>query len=111
MPRLMAPNCELACKGSVLFPVSNSALNRTPNIDCYWVGAVPNVKVTMTMLNWEIEVESRPLWGLGFLGLRVKGLGGLLVFGIQCVVWLILPFRSASPSCRPPGKKGKTPSA
>ena len=63
MPRLMAPNCELACKGSVLLPLSNSwiliilwlyiALNRTPNIDCYWEVAVPNVKVTMTMINWE----------------------------------------------------------
>ena len=47
-----------SCYYWVLPPLSNSwiinilelhiALNRTPNIDCYWVGAVPNVT---TMLN------------------------------------------------------------
>ena len=41
------------CRDWVLTPLSNSwiitilwlciALNRTPNIDCYWVGAIPNV--------------------------------------------------------------------
>ena len=45
---IRGPNCI----AWVLPPLSNSwiiiliwlyiALNRTPNIDCYWVGAVPN---------------------------------------------------------------------
>ena len=44
---------KILCIGGVLPPLSNSwiiitiwlyiAVNRTPNIDCYWVGAVPNV--------------------------------------------------------------------
>ena len=44
----------LLCRFWILLPLSNSwiimynmviyiALNRTPNMDCYWVGAVPNV--------------------------------------------------------------------
>ena len=43
--------------GWVLPPLSNSwiidivwlyiALNRTPNMDCYWVGAVPNIWVLL----------------------------------------------------------------
>ena len=52
------------CKPSVLPPLSNSwiriiiwlyiALNRTPNIYCYWVGAVPNLNpksVTASLLS------------------------------------------------------------
>ena len=45
---------RICCLGWILPPIRNSwlitiiglyiALNRTPNLNCYWVGAVPNVQ-------------------------------------------------------------------
>ena len=52
-PRGAQEGCHVVFFGWVLPPLSNSwiiriiwlyiALTRTPNIDCYWVGAVPKV--------------------------------------------------------------------
>ena len=60
----------------VLPPLSNSwiisiislyiALNRTPNINCYWVGAVPN-------LNPSPEVTAMPLGIVDFVDWQPPG--------------------------------------
>ena len=56
---------HLIPKPWVLPPLSNSwiiniiwlciALNRTPNIDCYWVGAVPNIQLRLV----NVELRGR----------------------------------------------------
>ena len=73
----------VGCRFWVLPPLSNSriiiiiwlyiALNRTPNIDCYWVGAVPNVgfKHLETDLKLRIFIV-RGGWGLA-RNLRILG--------------------------------------
>ena len=35
------------------------ALNRTPNIDCYWVGAVPKVKDIIPVMLHQMETHTR----------------------------------------------------
>ena len=63
----------------ILPPLSNSwiistiwlyiALNRTHNIDCYWVGAVPKVK-GLGVRTWDVGFKRKGVTD----GLGVKGL-------------------------------------
>ena len=66
-PQGLASTWPYSPRAWVLPPLSNSwiisiiglyiALNRTPNIDCYWVGAVPNL--------WLLKMRAFNLTTLG----------------------------------------------
>ena len=91
-PEPQTPNL----KPWVLPPLSNNwiifiislciALNMTPSIDCYWVGAVPNLNPELQPCGFGRRISDLGFGGfrvLGFRGLRVLVFRGFRVLGFR----------------------------